>query len=161
MSLHGPTPTYLEPLPDGRQSATAAAVQRGLCRLLRQHGLSVLTEFTLATGRRADVMALKPDGSLWIVEIKSSPEDFYVDQKWPEYRAYCDRLFFAVPATLDHSIMPTDAGLIVADAYGGEMLREAPTHSLAPARRKALTLAFARTAAQRLHGLWDTGLPVI
>jgi hypothetical protein len=155
MSMSGPTPIYSQPLPDGRQSLTAAAVQRGLCRLLREHGFAVLTEFTLASGRRADVAAIRPDGTVWIVEIKSSPEDFYMDGKWPEYRDYCDQMFFAVPPTLNRAIMPVDAGLIVADKYGAEILRDAPKHPLMAARRKAMTLAFARVAAQRLHGLWD------
>jgi hypothetical protein len=155
MSLQGPSTIYLQPPPDGRQSPTAAAVQRGLCRLLRDLGCAVLTEFTLASGRRADVTAIRPNGAIWIIEIKSSPEDYYVDGKWPEYRDYCDQLFFAVPTTLDHVIMPEDAGLIVADQYGAEVLRDAPLHVLAAARRRAVTLAFARVAAQRLHGLWD------
>lgn len=155
MSLQGPSPIYLQPPPDGRQSLTAAAVQRGLCRLLRDLGCAVLTEFTLASGRRADVTAIKPNGAVWIIEIKSSPADFHVDGKWPEYRDYCDQLFFAVPTTLDVVIMPEDAGLIVADQYGAEILRDAPLHPLAAARRKAVTLGFARVAAQRLHGLWD------
>ncbi len=155
MSETGPSPVYQTPAVDGRQSGTAAAVQRGLCRLLKAHGFAVLTEFTLATGRRADVAALKPDGTLWIVEIKSSPEDYFVDVKWPEYRAYCDALYFAVPTTLDTAILPEDAGLIVADSYGAEILRPAPTHTLLAARRKAVTVSFARVAAQRLHGLWD------
>ena len=155
MSEHGPSPLYGQPSPDGRQSSTAALVQRGLCRLLKAHGFAVLTELTLASGRRADVTAVKPDGRIWIIEIKSSPEDFHVDCKWPEYRDYCDQLFFAVPTTLDHIIMPADAGLIVADQYGAEILRDAPPHPLAAARRKAVTLLFARVAAQRLHGLWD------
>ncbi len=155
MSETGPSPNYLPPQPDGRQSVTAAGVQRGLCRLLKAHGFAVLTEFTLATGRRADVAALKADGTIWIVEIKSSPEDFYVDVKWPEYRAYCDQLFFAVPPTLDASILPEDAGLVVADQYGAEILRPAPSHPLVAARRKAITVSFGRVAAQRLHGLWD------
>ena len=155
MSFSGPSPIYLQPSPDGRQSVTAAAVQRGLCRLLREHGCAVLTEFTLASGRRADVTAIKPDGTIWIIEIKSSPEDFYVDVKWPEYRDYCDQLYFAAPPSLDHVILPDDAGLIVADQYGAEILRYAPPHPLVAARRKAVTLSFARVAAQRLHGLWD------
>jgi hypothetical protein len=155
MSETGPTPLYIQPLPDGRQSVVAAGVQRGLCRLLKAHGFAVLTEFTLATGRRADVAALKADGTFWIVEIKSSPEDFYVDTKWPEYRGYCDALFFAVPPTVDTKILPEDAGLIVADSYGAEILRHAPAHPLVAARRKAVTVSFARVAAQRLHGLWD------
>ena len=155
MSLSGPSPTYVQPAPDGRQSATAASVQRGLCRLLRELGFAVLTEFTLASGRRADVAAVKSDGTFWIVEIKSSAEDFYIDSKWPEYRDYCDALFFAAPPSLDHAILPGDAGLIVADSYGAEILRDAPSHPLVAARRKALVLSFGRVAAQRLHGLWD------
>jgi hypothetical protein len=155
MSENGPSPTYLQPAADGRQSITAAGIQRGVGRLLKAHGFAVLTEFTLATGRRADIAALKADGSFWIVEIKSSPEDFYVDNKWPEYRDYCDALYFAVPPTMDAAIMPEDAGLMVADQYGSEILRSAPLHALMAARRKAVTISFARVAAQRLHGLWD------
>jgi hypothetical protein len=155
MSETGPSPAYLQPAPDGRQSVVAAGVQRGVCRLLKAHGFAVLTEFTLATGRRADVTALKGNGQIWIIEIKSSPEDFYVDAKWPEYREYCDAFYFAVPPSLDRRIMPEDAGLIVADQYGADILREAPAHGLAGARRKSVTVSFARVAAQRLHGLWD------
>jgi hypothetical protein len=155
MSESGPSPTYFAPAPDGRQSVVAAGVQRGLCRLLKAHGFAVLTEFTLATGRRADVAAIKADGTIWIIEIKSSPEDFYVDTKWPEYRDYCDALFFAVPPSVDPKILPKDAGLIVADQYGADILRDAPMHPLVAARRKAITVSFARVAAQRLHGLWD------
>jgi hypothetical protein len=155
MSENGPTPFYTPPPVDGRQSETASAIQRGTCRLLREMGFAVLPEFTLASGRRADIMAIKPDGEIWIVEIKSSPEDFYVDQKWPEYRDYCDQFFFAVTSKMDQAIMPEDAGLIVADGFGADILRGAPSHALVAARRKAVTLSFARSAAQRLHSLWD------
>ena len=141
--------------PDGRQSETAAAIQRGVGRLLRAHNFSILTEFTLASGRRADVIGLAPDGTLWIVEIKSSPEDFKSDNKWPEYRDYCDRFSFAIPLTMDQLIMPQEAGLIVADQWGAEILREASTHSLHASRRRAVHIAFAQAGAQRLHGLWD------
>jgi hypothetical protein len=122
---------------------------------MRAYGLAVLAEYTLASGRRADLIGIKPDGTVWIVEIKSSREDFLIDQKWPEYRDYCDHLFFAIPTNLDQSLMPVDAGLIVADHYGAEILRPAPPHPLVAARRRVLTLSFARHAAQKLHGLWD------
>ncbi len=141
--------------PDGRQSETALAVQRGVCRLLRSHGFAVLPEFTLASGRRADVLALKDDGTIWIIEIKSSLEDFRVDQKWPEYRDYCDRFYFAIPASMEAAIIPDEAGLIVADSYGAEIMRDTGAHPIHPSRRKVVTLAFGRTAAQRLHVLWD------
>lgn len=124
-------------------------------RLLRAHNFSILTEFTLASGRRADVIGLAPDGTLWIVEIKSSPEDFKVDSKWPEYRDYCDRFSFAIPLTMDQLMMPPEAGLIVADQWGAEIMREASTHALHASRRRAVLIAFAQAGAQRLHGLWD------
>ena len=145
----------LELRPDGRQSETALMVQKGVCRLLRAAGFATLTEFTLATGRRADVIGLGAQGLIWIVEIKSSLEDFRADGKWPEYREYCDRLFFAIPQEMDQEIMPPDAGLIVADGWGAEILREPGETPLHASRRRTLTLAFARAAALRLHGLYD------
>ena len=93
---------------------------------------------------------------IWIVEIKSSLADFRCDMKWPEYRDYCDRLFFAIPGDLDPEIMPADTGLIIADMFGGAViLRQAPETPLHASRRKAVTLAFGRSAAQRLHALYD------
>lgn len=141
--------------PDGRQSETASAIQRGVGRLLRAHNFSILTEFTLASGRRADVIGLSPDGTLWIIEIKSSSEDFRADSKWPEYRDYCDRFSFAIPQTMNANIIPEEAGLIVADQWGAEIMRQASNHPLHASRRRALLIAFAQTGATRLHGLWD------
>jgi hypothetical protein len=141
--------------PDGRQSQTAAAIQKGVCRQLRAHGFATLCEHTLASGRRADVIALGPRGDVWIIEIKSSPEDFRADHKWPDYRDYCDRLYFAVAASMDQALLPAEAGLIVADAFGAEILRHPVETTLNAARRKAMTIAFARAAALRLHGLYD------
>jgi hypothetical protein len=140
---------------DGRQSATAAGIQRGVRRLFARLGHATLPEFTLASGRRADVIALAPDGCLTIVEIKSSVADFRADRKWPDYRDFCDRFFFAVPETVPTEILPETTGLIVADSFGAAILREAPGHPLAGARRKAVTLRFARAAAGLLHALAD------
>lgn len=140
---------------DGRQSETALLVQRGVGRLMRASGFAVLPEFTLASGRRADIIGLNGSGEIWIVEIKSSPEDFRSDSKWPEYRSYCDRLFFAIPTSMEADIMPADAGLIIADSWGADIVRHADTFNLHASRRKAVTLAFARVAALRLHGLYD------
>ena len=80
---------------DGRQSQTALAVARGTARLLHAHGRCVVSELPLPSGRRADLVALDPSGEIWIIEIKSSIADFRADQKWHDYRAHCDRLFFA------------------------------------------------------------------
>lgn len=140
---------------DGRQSPTAAAVQRGLCRMLREAGYATLCEVPLASGRRADVMAMDLKGGFVIVEIKSSPQDYRSDAKWPEYRDYCDSLYFAIPSSVPRELISEDAGLIVADAWGAEIFRHPDSHPLSPARRKAVTLRFARMAALRLHAVHD------
>jgi hypothetical protein len=140
---------------DRRQSPTALAVSRGTQRLLTMLGLSCVTELPLVSGRRADLVGLGDDGEIWIVEIKSSIEDFRADQKWSDYRMHCDRLFFATAAQVPHHIFPADAGLILADRYGAELVRDAPQHRLHAATRRSVTLAFARAAAGRLQQLCD------
>lgn len=150
-------PRLVEPVApiDRRQSETALFIARGTRRFLRARGFATLAEMALRSGRRADLVALGPDGTLHIVEIKSSVADFRADQKWPDYRLHCDRLYFAVTAAMPLEILPPEAGLIVADAYGAALVREAPEHRLAPATRRMMTLRFARVAADRLHGLSD------
>ncbi len=125
-------------------------VRRGVQRLFADLKLSMVPELALASGRRADLVALGPSGEIWIVEIKSSIEDFRTDSKWPDYRQHCDRLFFATHAGVPADIFPEDCGLIIADEWSGHLLREAPEHRLAAATRKAMMLRFARSAADRL-----------
>lgn len=123
---------------------------RGVGRMLGDLGFSALTEFPVKTGRRMDLCAIGPRGEIWCIEVKSSRADFQADTKWHDYLEWCDRLFFAVPLSFPDEILPLDHGLIRADAWGGEILREANEEGLAPARRKALILRFARLAADRL-----------
>jgi hypothetical protein len=140
---------------DGRQSAQAFDICRGVARLLRTHTMAAVPEVSLANGRRADLAAVDAGGEIWIVEVKSSVEDFRADGKWPEYRDFCDRLFFAVSPAFPREILPADTGIIVADRYGGEIVRDAPEHKLAGARRKAMTLRLVHTAAWRLQAAMD------
>lgn len=128
---------------------TTLSVTRGAARLLADMGYAPLLEVGLPNGRRADVMALGRKGDIVIVEVKSGPEDYRVDRKWPEYAPFCDAFFFAVGPEFPQGLLPEHPGLIVADGFGGAVLREASPTPLAPARRKALTLAFARLAAMR------------
>ncbi len=146
------------PLADGRQSDNAMRVRRGVQRMLLELGAAVVPELSLASGRRADLVALTPKGDIWIIEIKSSIEDFRVDRKWPEYRLFSDRLFFATHPDVPAAIFPEECGFILSDGYGAEILREAPEHRLAPATRKALTLRLARAAAGRLCAAELAGL---
>lgn len=138
------------PLIDGRQSENAMLVRRGVQRLFLELGLAVMPELPLASGRRADLVALTRSGEIWIVEIKSSIEDFRVDRKWPVYRQHCDRLFFATHPGVPADIFPDDCGFILSDGYGAEIIRDAPEHKLPGATRKAMTLRFARVSAARM-----------
>lgn len=148
------------PLEDGRQSARALRVRRGVQFLMSELGAAHLPELTLATGRRADIAAVFRDGSIWIVEIKSSVEDMKSDRKWPDYRDYCDRLFFATLDNVPTDIFPQDCGFILADGHSAAIIRDAPEHKLAAARRKAVTLRFAHAAALRLHAAELAGVPL-
>jgi hypothetical protein len=146
----------LGPIVDLRQSPTALRVQRGVMRLLRQaHDFCCFAEVPLANGRRADVLGLGPQGEIWIVEIKSSLIDFQVDRKWPLYKEFCDRFFFAKPPELDPDIFPRDEGLIAADGHDAAVLRMAGHAPMAGSRRKAMLLKLARLGADRIHTLMD------
>jgi hypothetical protein len=135
-----------DPVPSGR----AAEIVCGAQRMLAELGLASLTEVTLANGRRADVMAVAPKGEIVIVEVKSCLRDFATDQKWPEYAPYCDRFYFAVDCDFPKERLPEDAGVMVCDGFGGAILRQSEVRVLNAARRRAVTLSFARLAAARL-----------
>jgi len=130
---------------------------RGVARYLRSLGYASLEEFMPVRGLRVDVMALGPKGELWVIECKSSRADFQSDRKWQGYLEWCDRYFWAVDLEFPTDLLPEGTGLILADAYDAEIIRMALDDPLAPARRKKLTLKFARDAARRLHGLRDPG----
>ncbi|MEN3793869.1 MmcB family DNA repair protein [Fulvimarina sp. MAC3] len=148
MPLVSPFPNA--PLIDGRQSDRAMMVRRGIQRLMIAHRISLLPEMPLKSGRRADLVCMSEKGGITIIEIKTSIEDFRVDRKWPDYLEHCDRLFFATHPGVPVEIFPQEHGLIVSDGYTAEILREAPEHKLSAATRRAMTLRFARLAADRL-----------
>ena len=133
----------------------AASLARGVCRALDQLGYTTLLQFPLANGRRTDVLALGKRGELIAVEIKTSRADFRADQKWPIYREFADRLYFAVASGFPVALIPEDCGVMVADAFGAVLLREGRTNPVAAGRRRALTLRFARVAAARLRRSLD------
>ncbi len=143
-----------DPVPAGR----AAEIVRGAQLMLAELGLASLTEVTLANGRRADVMALGRKGEIVIVEVKSCLQDFATDQKWPEYAPYCDRFYFAVDCDFPRERIPGTCGMMVCDGFGGAILRECDARLLNAARRKAVTLSFARLAASRLMRAGDAGV---
>jgi hypothetical protein len=141
----------------------ATDVARGVTRLFCRQDLFAICEMPLPNGRRADLMAIDAKGGLTIVEIKVAKADLLGDCKWNDYLDYCDRFFWAVPPHLTHILeedryLPSEAGLIVADRYDAALIRPATHRPLAPARRKAELLRFARRAARRLAGQIDPSL---
>ncbi len=131
------------------RSDKTLALTKGVIRLFGDMGLTPIAEFKLANGRRADIAALDRRGNITIAEIKSCRADFETDQKWPDYLEFCDRFYFAVDPGFPAELMPDNEGLIVADGYGAMIARIAKERPLAAARRKAVTLRFARQAARR------------
>lgn len=125
------------------------ALTRGATRLFIDLGLAPLCEFRLANGRRADVAGLDRRGKLVIAEVKSCRADFESDAKWPDYRDYCDQFYFVVDADFPQILIPESEGLILADDYGATIARAAEDRPLNAARRKAVTLRFARQAAAK------------
>jgi hypothetical protein len=144
---------------DGRQSERALAIRRGVCRRLRAEGYALIPEVTLRSGRRADLVALGSDGTITIVEIKSSIEDFRADAKWQDYCLHSDHFYFATGPHVPAEIFPLEAGLIVADPYGAEILRASACVKLTAARREEMLIRVARAGAHRLHDLEDPGGP--
>ena len=126
---------------------------RGVTRHLQSYGFVSLQEFIPTRGLRADVMALGPRGEFWLVECKSSRVDFQTDRKWLGYLDWCDRYFWAVDDVFPTELLPENSGLIIADGFDAEIIRDGEVRPLAAARRKALMLRFATAAARRLQ-LW-------
>jgi hypothetical protein len=135
----------------------ALAIRRAAARLCGRLGWAPLHEVPLPNGRRADILALRPDGCFVCIEVKSGARDFLTDLKWPDYRAFSDALYFAVDVDFPQELLPSETGLIVAAGLEADLLREAPTHPLAAARRRALLHRFALLAAGRLAALEDPG----
>jgi hypothetical protein len=133
----------------------AALIRRAAARLCGRLDWAPLHEVALPNGRRADILALRPDGGFACIEVKSGVRDFQVDTKWPEYRDYADALFFAVDADFPVALLPAEVGVIVAAGLEAELVRDAPAHPLPAARRRALLQRFASLAALRLAGVED------
>ena len=140
---------------DGRQSQRAAEIQRGAGRMFKALGMASLNEVPLSNSQRADIIVMSRKSDFWIVEIKSSLQDFRTDGKWPSYAQYCDQFFFAVAQDFPVDVLPDHAGLIIADRYNAEIIRTPGEHRLSAPRRKAMLLKFGQTGALRLQSLLD------
>jgi hypothetical protein len=136
----------------------AGDICRGVCRHLTDLGYSVLTEFRLISNRRVDVIGLDKGGNFIVVEVKSSVPDFRADEKWPDYRSFADKLYFAVANGFPIQLLPPSCGIIIADAYNAVIFQDSPPAKMNAARRRTQILRFAQTAADRLHRMRDPRL---
>ncbi|WP_460274911.1 MmcB family DNA repair protein [Celeribacter sp. ULVN23_4] len=134
---------------------------RGVSRHLRSYDFACVEEWVPTRGLRVDVLALGAKGEVWVIECKSSRADYMSDAKWQGYLDWCDRFFFAVDADFPTEILPSEAGLIIADAYNAEIIRMPDADKLPAARRKAVHLKAARDAAARLQGYRDPGVAAL
>ena len=125
-------------------------IARGVMRHFSQIGLSSLSEFSPTRGLRVDIITLGMSDEIWIVECKSGQNDFKSDKKWQNYLDWCDRYFWAVDANFPIGILPSDTGVIIADAYDASILRDSPLNKLSAARRKKIMNSVARSACNRL-----------
>lgn len=154
-------PALNTPVVPNTQERRSDAVVRGICRLFARNDIWCLTEMSLRNNRRADLMGIDGKGRIVIVEIKTARADLLGDNKWPDYLEFCDRFYWGVPPELDRSSLensefrPEDCGVIVADAYDAEIIRPAPSHPLAAARRKVEMERLARAALRRNQALLD------
>ena len=134
---------------------TGQLLARGMARHLAGLGFVSLEEFPPIKGVRVDLLALGRKSEIWIIECKSSREDFMSDEKWRNYLPWCDQYFWAVPTDFPVDILPEQTGVFWADGYDAELMRDAPISTLSPARRKSIIHRFARRAARRLAVLRD------
>lgn len=149
-----PLPESLPPMPGQR-------LARGVARALRQFDFVSVEEFVPAPGLRVDLLALGPNGEVWVIECKSGRADFRADRKWQGYLEWCDRFFWAVDGDFPTALLPEGTGLILADAYDAEILRMGPETPLPGARRKVMVQKFARHAASRLQAYRDPGVAAL
>lgn len=146
---------FADSFPPQPVSLEARQVARGIRRLFARNDIWCLPEMPLRNGRRADLMGLDAKGHIIIVEIKVQRGDLLGDGKWPDYLDYCDRFYWGIAPGLDRQPLeaegfrPECCGIIVADTYDAEIVRPAPLHPLAAARRKTETERLARAALRR------------
>jgi hypothetical protein len=134
-------------------SLTAARITAAVARLFLDHGNACIREFTVRTGRRADLMVLGPKRDITIIEVKSSRQDFTSDQKWQEYIEWADRFYFAVAEDFPRDILPGPdiCGIIITDGFDCHIVQEAPASKLAGTRRTHLVTRLAHVAMRRLE----------
>lgn len=133
------------------RSDKATGLARGVQKLLYDMGYDSVREVKLRIRRRVDVMGINDKGRIIIVEVKSGPADYRVDEKWSDYLEFCDEFYFAVDADFPKTLIPEDNGLIIADSFGAAIIRPSMDFQLNAARRRNVTLRFARIAARRLY----------
>ena len=136
-----------------QDNVTTSRITNAIARMFIERGDACLREFTLKSGRRVDVIAIDSHGTITVVEIKSSRQDFTSDRKWTEYLEWADRFYFAVAEAIPREILPDaeTCGVIITDGFDCLEWRPAPHRKLAAQRRNHLIRRLAHVAMRRLE----------
>lgn len=131
---------------------SAEKITKAVAGFFQEMGDATLSEFTLKTGRRVDLIALSRSQHITIVEVKSSLTDFSSDKKWQNYLDWADQFYFAVAENfpVERLADETRCGILITDGFDTHILREAPLRRLPTQRRTHLIRRLAFASMKRL-----------
>ena len=131
---------------------SAEKITKAVAGFFQEMGDATLSEFTLKTGRRVDLIVLSRGQHITIVEIKSSLNDFSSDKKWQNYLDWADQFYFAVAENfpVERLVDEMRCGILITDGFDAHILREAPLRKLPSQRRTHLIRRLAFAAMTRL-----------
>ena len=131
---------------------SAERITKAVANFFWEMGDATLSEFTLKTGRRVDLIALSRSQHITIVEVKSSLTDFSSDKKWQNYLDWADQFYFAVAENFPVERLADEMrfGILITDGFDTHILREAPLRKLPSQRRTHLIRRLAFAAMTRL-----------
>ena len=131
---------------------SAERITKAVASFFQAMGDATLSEFTLKTGRRVDLIALSCSQHITIVEVKSSLTDFSTDKKWQNYLDWADQFYFAVAENFPVERLADEmrCGILITDGFDTHILREAPLRKLPTQRRTHLIRRLAFAAMTRL-----------
>ncbi len=131
---------------------SAERITTAVASFFQEMGDATLSEFTLKTGRRVDLISLSRSQHIAIIEVKSSLADFSSDKKWQNYLDWADQFYFAVAENFPVERLADEmrCGILITDGFDTHILREAPLRKLPTQRRNHLIRRLAFAAMTRL-----------
>lgn len=137
------------------------ATQMTLPDLCKVDGNLAGLEFEETTNRyRADVLAINTKSEIVIIEIKSSKRDYTSDNKFLNYRHYCDKLYLAVTDDWLSDEMIADIPKEVGIIHVSLDSKNHPVFQYLRKARKHKMLKSGTRYAMMVNLAWHSGLSV-